>query len=58
MDNERKSQTEMIQLSSGLDKTHYGTSGTLTSKDNQKSTDAKQIGSKGCHNNAYQADDE
>lgn len=49
----------MLQLSPGMDMTHYGTSGNVTCPmDNQKSTDGKRIdGNKGCDNNGYQADD-
>lgn len=58
-DNDTRTQTEMLQLSPGVEKTHYGTSGNITcSMDNQKSTDREQKGGhKGCDNNGYQPDD-
>ncbi|CAG12998.1 unnamed protein product [Tetraodon nigroviridis] len=56
-DSDRRTQTEMLQLSSGMDKTHYGTSANVTcSMDNQKSADGKRDGNKGFDNKAYQVD--
>lgn len=60
MDTDRKTQTEMTELSPGPDKTHYGTSGNVTcSGDNQKYNDGKLVdGDAGCYNHGYQADDD
>lgn len=60
MDSGRGTQTEMIQLSSGPDKTHYGTSGNVTCPvDNQKNTDGRHAeGNEGIQNLGYQADDD
>lgn len=60
MDSGRGAQTEMIQLSSGSDKKHYGTPGNATGPvDNQKNTDVRQTeGNEGVQNLGYQADDD
>lgn len=55
---DKRAQTEVLQLSPRMDKMDYGTSVNVTgSMDNQKSTDGKRTdGNKGCDNNGYQAD--
>lgn len=60
MDSERRAQTEVIQLSPGPDKTHYGTSGNVTRPvDSQKNTAGKHLeAQEGVHNHGYQADDD
>lgn len=59
MDSERRTQTEMIQLSPGPDKTHYGTSGTVTRPvASQKNTDGRRTEGNGVQNHGYQADDD
>lgn len=60
MDSERRTQTEMIQLSSGQDKTNYGTTGNVTRPvDSQKNTNGRHTeGNEGAQNLGYQADDD
>lgn len=60
MDSESKTQTEMIQLSSGPDKTQYGTSGNVTRPvDSKKNTNWRHTeGNEGVQNVGYQADDD
>ncbi|XP_029705588.1 protein FAM177A1-like [Takifugu rubripes] len=60
MDSLRRTQTKMIQLSSGPDKTHYGTSGNVTHPvDSQKNTNGRHTeGNEGVQNRGYQADDD
>lgn len=60
MDTDRKSQTEMTELSPGPHKTHYGTSENVTrSVDNQKNNDGKPVdGKAGCYNLGYQGNDD
>lgn len=55
---DRRTQTEVLQLSPRMDKMDYGTSVNVTgSMDNPKSTDGKHTdGNEGCDNNGYQAD--
>lgn len=60
MDADRKTQTEMTDLSPGPHKTHYGTSGNVKrSVDDQKNNDGKPVdGKAGCYNHGYRADDD